>query len=177
MSGRSISVTPGGGAPTFNSPELLHNSCPFGFIHLRPTECVPTSSDPPLRCTTRCARGWTAGSVATWSASNTPSTLSFPSCERLAASAKSANETCMGGNIDGADMRRVRFAAMTELPGSDAPPGREEHQSRPGVWLTDLSLLAMALIWAVNFSVVKFATGLLHPLAFNAVRVSFAAVT
>src|SRR6476620_8268278 len=49
--------------------------------------------------------------------------------------------------------------------------------SGPGVWLTDASLLLMALIWGVNFVVVKFATGVLPPLPFNALRVSLAAVT
>jgi drug/metabolite transporter (DMT)-like permease len=48
--------------------------------------------------------------------------------------------------------------------------------TRPGVWLTDLALVAMALIWGVNFSVVKFGTTLVDPLAYNAVRVMIAAV-
>ena len=34
MSGRSISATPAGGAPTFNSPELLQSSWPAGFSQL-----------------------------------------------------------------------------------------------------------------------------------------------
>ena len=45
------------------------------------------------------------------------------------------------------------------------------------VWLTELMLLAMATIWGVNFSVVKFATGVLPPATFNALRVGVAAVT
>lgn len=48
--------------------------------------------------------------------------------------------------------------------------------TRPGVWLTDLSLVGMALIWGVNFSVVKFGTSLIDPLAYNGVRVLLAAV-
>jgi drug/metabolite transporter (DMT)-like permease len=56
-------------------------------------------------------------------------------------------------------------------------PGRAEHASAPpGVWLTDAALLAMAIIWGVNYSVVKYATGVLEPLAFNALRVALAAV-
>jgi drug/metabolite transporter (DMT)-like permease len=56
-------------------------------------------------------------------------------------------------------------------------PGRVEHGSAsPGVWLTDLALLAMAVIWGVNYSVVKYATGVVEPLAFNAMRVAIAAV-
>src|SRR5215831_1965701 len=54
-------------------------------------------------------------------------------------------------------------------------PGREASTSRPGVWFTELSLVAMALIWGVNFSVVKFGTTLIDPLAYNGVRVTLAA--
>ena len=50
------------------------------------------------------------------------------------------------------------------------------HPSARYVAGTDVSLLVMALIWGVNFTVVKFATGLLDPLAFNVARVSLAAV-
>jgi drug/metabolite transporter (DMT)-like permease len=48
--------------------------------------------------------------------------------------------------------------------------------TRPGVWLTDIALVLMALIWGVNFSVVKFGTTLVDPLAYNALRVMIAAV-
>jgi drug/metabolite transporter (DMT)-like permease len=49
--------------------------------------------------------------------------------------------------------------------------------SRPaGVTVTDLLLLLMALIWGVNFAVVKFATGQIAPLAFNSLRVVLAIV-
>jgi drug/metabolite transporter (DMT)-like permease len=48
--------------------------------------------------------------------------------------------------------------------------------ARPGVWLTDASLVLMALIWGMNFSVVKFGTTLIDPLAYNGARVSLAAV-
>ena len=48
--------------------------------------------------------------------------------------------------------------------------------SRAGAWLTDLMLLTMALLWGVNFSVVKYGTGVLPPLAFNALRVALATV-
>lgn len=48
--------------------------------------------------------------------------------------------------------------------------------TRPGVWLTDISLVLMALIWGVNFSVVKFGTTLVAPLAYNGLRVMLAAV-
>jgi drug/metabolite transporter (DMT)-like permease len=41
--------------------------------------------------------------------------------------------------------------------------------------LTEASLVAMAVIWGVNFSVVKFGTTLVDPLAYNGVRVALAA--
>lgn len=65
---------------------------------------------------------------------------------------------------------------MREIAGESALPGRPATSSGPGVWLTDASLFLMAMIWGVNFVVVKFATGVLPPLAFNAMRVSLAAV-
>src|SRR5687768_3750337 len=55
-------------------------------------------------------------------------------------------------------------------------PGRPETTPRPGVWLTEAGLLAMVLIWGVNFSVVKFGTRFLAPLAFNGLRVCAAGV-
>jgi drug/metabolite transporter (DMT)-like permease len=41
---------------------------------------------------------------------------------------------------------------------------------------TDLGLLALAVIWGVNFSVVKAVLGVLDPMALNALRFSMAAV-
>lgn len=46
----------------------------------------------------------------------------------------------------------------------------------PGSWHTDAMLLAMALIWGINFSVVKFGTRWMQPLAYNGARVALAAV-
>jgi len=60
--------------------------------------------------------------------------------------------------------------------GGVSAPGPSATLPRPGVWLTDVTLVLMALIWGVNFVVVKFATTVLPPFAFNAVRVSIAAV-
>jgi drug/metabolite transporter (DMT)-like permease len=54
-------------------------------------------------------------------------------------------------------------------------PGHADN-ARPGVWLTDVTLVLMALIWGVNFSVVKYGTSLVDPLAYNGVRVTLAAV-
>jgi drug/metabolite transporter (DMT)-like permease len=49
--------------------------------------------------------------------------------------------------------------------------------TRPGVTVTDLLLLLMALIWGVNIAVVKYGTLHLAPLAYNGVRVSIAALS
>ena len=49
--------------------------------------------------------------------------------------------------------------------------------ARPAFGVTDLSLLLMALIWGVNYTSVKYGTGLVAPLAFNGVRVTLAAVS
>lgn len=78
--------------------------------------------------------------------------------------------------IDTPCARRLGFSVMREIAGDSLVPGRPTSSSGPGVWLTDASLFLMALIWGVNFVVVKFATGVLPPLAFNAVRVSLAAL-
>ena len=47
----------------------------------------------------------------------------------------------------------------------------------PHHWGTDALLVLMALIWGVNFIVVKVGAQLLQPLAFNSGRVTIAAVT
>src|SRR5688572_29569598 len=55
---------------------------------------------------------------------------------------------------------------------------RESAATAPGkrpFGLTDLSLLLMATIWAVNFSAVTYATQFLSPLALTGVRVASAA--
>ncbi|HEX3867559.1 MAG TPA: DMT family transporter, partial [Gemmatimonadaceae bacterium] len=46
---------------------------------------------------------------------------------------------------------------------------------RPRLWLVDGSLVLMAIIWGVNFSVVKFGADLIDPLAYNGVRIAMAA--
>ena len=55
-------------------------------------------------------------------------------------------------------------------------PDRAEG-ARSGASLTDLLLLLMAFIWAVNYSVAKFGTTVVHPLAYNGVRIALAAAT
>lgn len=58
----------------------------------------------------------------------------------------------------------------------DVAPGYASTTARPGAWVTDALLVLMAMIWGVNFSVVKFATTVMSPLAFNSMRVAIAAV-
>lgn len=50
-----------------------------------------------------------------------------------------------------------------------------ETKTVAGFTKTDLLLLLMAVIWGVNFTVVKFATGIMQPLAFTGLRVMLAA--
>src|SRR3954463_6047988 len=45
-----------------------------------------------------------------------------------------------------------------------------------GLTVTDLLLLCMAVIWGVNYAVVKFGAAQVDPLVFNSVRVVLAAV-
>lgn len=55
-------------------------------------------------------------------------------------------------------------------------PEREQTTARSDVWATDALLVCMAVVWGVNYVVVKAATGYLAPLAFNAMRVALATV-
>ena len=65
---------------------------------------------------------------------------------------------------------------MSSTPGSPTP-GRAGSRARPGVSLTDVTLVAMALIWGVNIPVVKMGTQMMAPLAYNGVRVAIAAAS
>jgi drug/metabolite transporter (DMT)-like permease len=51
-----------------------------------------------------------------------------------------------------------------------------ESKTFAGFGKTDGLLFLMAVIWGVNFTVVKFATGLMEPLAFTGLRVLLAAI-
>lgn len=64
---------------------------------------------------------------------------------------------------------------MGSTVGKLSTPGHAT-TTRPGVWLTELGLVLMALIWGVNYSIVKFGTTVMEPLAFNAARVALAAI-
>lgn len=62
---------------------------------------------------------------------------------------------------------------LSPRPTTTPPPGTIP---RATFGATDLLLLLMALIWGINFSVVKYGSGLITPLAFNGIRVALAAV-
>lgn len=65
----------------------------------------------------------------------------------------------------------------TALDDAGAPPDAPAAApARTGFGATDVMLFSMALIWGANFTVVKFATQVLEPLAFNGIRVALAAV-
>ena len=44
------------------------------------------------------------------------------------------------------------------------------------VWLAEVALVFMSLIWGVNYSVVKYGTTVVAPLAYNGIRILLAAV-
>jgi drug/metabolite transporter (DMT)-like permease len=46
---------------------------------------------------------------------------------------------------------------------------------RPNVLLAEVAVIVMALIWGVNYSVMKFGTGVIQPIAYNGVRVALGA--
>jgi len=64
---------------------------------------------------------------------------------------------------------------MSERPEEPAAAPAYE-RGAPGASLTDLLLVAMSLIWGINYSVVKYGTGVVAPLAYNGVRITMAAV-
>src|SRR5690349_15235285 len=54
--------------------------------------------------------------------------------------------------------------------------GRPSEAAPAGLTATDLLLLCMALIWGVNYAVVKFGAGQVAPLVFNGARVLLASI-
>ncbi|MGH7711412.1 MAG: DMT family transporter [Gemmatimonadaceae bacterium] len=49
--------------------------------------------------------------------------------------------------------------------------------TRPGIGATDVLLASMALIWSINFSVIKYGTRFVEPLAYNGARIVLGAGT
>ncbi len=68
----------------------------------------------------------------------------------------------------------ISLLTMPATAPSVATPDRSA--ARPGDFVTDLLLVMMAVIWAVNYSVAKFGTLTVAPLAYNAVRIVMAVV-
>jgi drug/metabolite transporter (DMT)-like permease len=64
---------------------------------------------------------------------------------------------------------------MGSTAGEHITPGHATSTSRPGVLVTELGLVAMAVIWGANFTVVKYGTTFVSPLAYNGVRIAIAA--
>lgn len=60
--------------------------------------------------------------------------------------------------------------------GAGGSPVSPEPRAAGGDGTTDLGLLSLALIWGVNFSVIKVGLEELHPLAYNALRFPLAAL-
>jgi drug/metabolite transporter (DMT)-like permease len=60
----------------------------------------------------------------------------------------------------------------TVAPADGALVAREH----PGLGSTDLLLVSMALIWSINYSVIKYGTRFVEPLAYNGVRIALGAV-
>src|SRR5436190_3923043 len=48
--------------------------------------------------------------------------------------------------------------------------------ARSSVLLAEIAVIGMALVWGVNYSVIKYGTGVVPPLAYNGVRVTLGAV-
>ena len=56
------------------------------------------------------------------------------------------------------------------------PSTPDRNNTRPGDYMTDALLELMAVVWDVNYSVAKFGTRTVPPLAYNAIRILMAVV-
>jgi drug/metabolite transporter (DMT)-like permease len=61
-------------------------------------------------------------------------------------------------------------------PPSDASPESNAPVARSTILLAEVAVVGMALIWGVNYSVIKYGTSVVPPLAYNGVRVFLGAV-
>jgi drug/metabolite transporter (DMT)-like permease len=72
------------------------------------------------------------------------------------------------------------MASSLESPAAESPPSHSSATNadslRQGASLTDLLLLITSTIWGVNYTVVKYGTGVMDPLAYNGARVALAAL-
>lgn len=65
---------------------------------------------------------------------------------------------------------------MTGQDSAVTTPGPRATSARPGVLLAEVGVIGMALIWGVNYSVLKYGTTVMPPIAYNSVRVAIGAV-
>lgn len=65
---------------------------------------------------------------------------------------------------------------MASIARQVTAPTDDVSAARPRFGATDFMMLAVACIWGANFTVVKYGTRVLAPLAFNSVRVALAAL-
>lgn len=59
----------------------------------------------------------------------------------------------------------------------EATPGARVTSARPGVLLAEVAVVGMALIWGVNYSVLKYGTTVMPAIAYNSMRVAIGAVS
>lgn len=65
---------------------------------------------------------------------------------------------------------------LKPVPSRANAPANGAARSAPAFGMTDLGLILMAMIWGVNFTVVKTGIATLPPMAFNGIRVALASV-
>src|ERR1700712_5228203 len=65
----------------------------------------------------------------------------------------------------------LRMTLIDARPHAESPP-----RHTPMFVPTDFLMVVMVAIWGFNFPVVKYATRIMPPLAFNAVRITLAAI-
>ena len=68
------------------------------------------------------------------------------------------------------------MASPVETAAPSSPAVASHDSTHPGASLTDLLLLVTSILWGVNYSVVKYGTGVMDPLAYNGARVALAAL-
>lgn len=68
------------------------------------------------------------------------------------------------------------MASPVKASAPSSPDVALRGSARPGPSLTDFLLLITSVLWGVNYSVVKYGTSVMDPLAYNGVRVALAAL-
>src|SRR2546429_4390634 len=88
-------------------------------------------------------------------------------------SSRRRHTRCASSKVAAPRLGRPAFV-MTESVG--ATPIIAESRAEPAFGVTDVLLFAMAMIWGINFVVVKYATHIFNPVAFTGLRVGTVAV-